>query len=200
MQFSFKRTGIIFLQILIFYCVGFSQTAANNKSAQIYKSETDDFSVWFPSTPSIENKVSSNGLEIRAYKANTSQIVTEVSVIDLEQVKYTAQMKTRIFNGIRDEVKRTLGMKVLLDKEIIRSGQRGRQFKFVGNNGFGVVVVHQLDFIRGFKLYQVKIGLDLNSQETASVKKFQDSFKFLEKSEKEAKYRTVKNNESSIQK
>ena len=147
--------------------------------AQIFTSEEDSFSVWFPSAPNIENSVSVSGLEVRKYKANNSQIVTELSVTELERVKYTLQMKTRIFNGIRDHVKTNLGIKVLIDRVIIISGQRGRSFKFTGDNGFGMVIDYQWDFIKDFKLYQIKIGLDLNSKEPEAVNKFFNSFKFL---------------------
>jgi TonB family protein len=169
-----RTLGTLAITIFLFSLTNFAQN---------YTSETDNFRVWFPSTPDAESSVSNSGLEVRKYIAESGDILAEVSVIDLNHVKYTSQVKTQIYNGLRDGAVQTMRAKLLLDKSIIISGQSGRSFKFSA----ATLNFYQRLFIKDFKLYQITINTKDKSTETATVKKFFDSFRLIEKINKKAK-------------
>jgi Gram-negative bacterial TonB protein C-terminal len=104
--------------------------------AQIFTSETDKFSAWFPQEPRRHASTIGEGLDVRHYFQSDSKTpYRQIIVTDLPRLKYSDKMKSKIYIELRNKFVSQIDdsqvreYKLLMTKDANICGFQGRVVK-----------------------------------------------------------------------
>ncbi len=147
-----------------------------NINAQNFVSDEDEFSVWFPIKPGIENREVS-GISVRTYLVSKPDLTMTVVVNGIMSEVAEPEQKTVIYDASAASMLKRLDGKLLVSREIMIAGQNAKEIKFTSD---GLTTIVRYLIIKD-RLFQMLVSGTATSVQTAFVKKFFDSFKYTGK-------------------
>ena len=146
-------------------------------NAQTFSSTAEQFSVWFPTKPTIENSTVEN-IPVRQYSTNDGKILHSVAVTLLPKKINTEAELSRLYDTIRDKQLAGFNGKLLIDTDIRLAGYLGRSYSLSANSEIGLLLLSARDFVYDGRLYEVMTFSPGKGPQSPTIKKFFDSFKF----------------------
>ncbi len=144
-----------------------------NVHAQDFVSDADEFSVWFPIKPGIENREVS-GVSITTYLVSKPDLTLTVVVNGLMSEVIEPEQKAVVYNASAASMVNRLNGKLIGSREIVMAGQNAREIKFTSD---GLTTIVRYLIIKD-RLFQILAVGTAKSVQTTFVKKFFDSFKY----------------------
>ncbi len=166
-----KKNLLVYAAIFVI-ALGFSV----NVHAQNFVSDEDEFSIWFPINPGIENR-DVNGVSVRTYLVSKPDLTMTVVVNGLQSEINEPEAKTVIYDASAASMLKRLDGKLISSREIMIAGQNAREIKFTSD---GLTTIVRYLIIKD-GLFQILVSGTAKSVQTAFVKKFFDSFKYTGK-------------------
>jgi len=157
--------GAAFFVFALCFCV--------NVHAQDFVSDADEFSVWFPVKPGIENREVS-GISVTSYLVSKPDLTMTVIVNGLMSEVSEPEQKTVIYDASAASMVKRLNGKLLGSRDVLIAEQNAREIKFTSD---GLTTIVRYLIIKD-RLFQFVVSGTAKSVQTAVVKKFFDSFRY----------------------
>lgn len=144
-----------------------------NVHAQNFVSDEDEFSVWFPIKPGIENREVS-GISVTTYLVSKPDLTMTVIVNGLMSEVSEPEQKRVLYDASAASMVKRLNGKLLNSRDVTIAEQNAREIKFTSD---GLTTIVRYLIIKD-RLFQFVVSGTAKSVQTTFVKKFFDSFKY----------------------
>jgi tetratricopeptide (TPR) repeat protein len=147
-----------------------------NIYAQNFVSDEDEFSVWFPIKPGIENQDVS-GVSVRTYLVSKPDLTMTIVVNGFLSEVNESEQKAVIYDDSAASMLKRINGNLIGSRDIMIAGQNAREIKFTSD---GLTTIVRYLIIKD-RLFQFVVSGTAKSLQSAFVKKFFDSFKYTGK-------------------
>ena len=159
-------------------------TAACNKKAQVFRSESGGFSVMIPGKPDESTRkldTPRGKIDLHLFTAQKSNRAYIVSYSDYPDEMVKQNSPEKILDGSRDGQVRSMG-KLILEKNISLDGNPGRELVVEGKTSDGHDASSKTRiFLVGNRLYQVIFAAPKGEASSSEMDDFLESFKLTPK-------------------